>query len=236
MGKLYLGTQEIGAAYAPTITSPEVYIPLELTSNGTLRKPSASFAWTVPDTATTIGNSGLSYAFRDCIRLTSVDFKNVMTINDRGLSNAFAGCTRLTSVNLSNVTSIGSSGLETAFSGCSSLTTIDLSNLTTVGDYCFKSAFQNCTALTTMSFDKVSSIDAYGFRNAFILCPNLTSLSFPALTTSSFGANTNQFNGMLSSCSGVTVHFPVAIQSTIGSWSSVTSGFSGTNTTVLFDL
>ena len=67
-------------------------------------------------------------------------------------------------------------------------------------------------------------------------CTNLTTVSFPALTTSSFGNYTNQFNNMLSGCSGVTVHFPAAIQSTIGNWSSVTSGFGGTNTTVLFDL
>jgi hypothetical protein len=61
-------------------------------------------------------------------------------------------------------------------------------------------------------------------------------VSFPALTTSSFGPSTNQFNNMLQGCSNVTVHFPATIQSTIGNWSSVTSGFNGTNTTVLFDL
>ena len=41
---------------------------------------------------------------------------------------------------------------------------------------------------------------------------------------------------MLDGVTGCTVHFPSNIQSVIGSWASVTSGFGGTNTTVLFDL
>lgn len=64
---------------------------------------------------------------------------------------------------------------------------------------------------------------------------NLT-LYFPALTPSSFGSYTNQFNSMFATGSDNTVHFPAAIQSTIGSWSDVQNGFGGTNTTVLFDL
>jgi hypothetical protein len=61
-------------------------------------------------------------------------------------------------------------------------------------------------------------------------------LSFPALKTTSFGSYTNQFADMLSGVTGCTVHFPSNLQAVIGSWSDVTSGFGGTNTTVLFDL
>lgn len=184
MGKLYLGTQEIGAAYAPNITSPEVYIPLAVNAiSNTLEKPTTSFTWSAPSTAYIIGDHALLEAFYNS-GITSADFNNVTTINDRGLGYAFRGCTSLTTVSFDNVSSIGPSGLIYAFEGCTSLTT----------------------------------------------------LSFPALTTSSFGTSTNQFNGMLNGCTGVTVHFPTAIASTIGSWSSVRNGFGGTNTTVLFDL
>lgn len=110
-----------------------------------------------------------------------------------------------------SATDIGSHALGSAFYFCSSLASVDLSSLTTVSG-------------------------GSAFSNAFRKCTSLTSLSFPALTASSFGANTNQFNNMLQGCSNVTVHFPASIQSTIGSWSSVTNGFGGTNTTVLFDL
>ena len=41
---------------------------------------------------------------------------------------------------------------------------------------------------------------------------------------------------MLSGCSNVTVHFPAEWQTAMSTWSNVTNGFGGTNTTVLFDL
>ena len=41
---------------------------------------------------------------------------------------------------------------------------------------------------------------------------------------------------MLSGVTGCTVHFPSNLETVIGDWSSVTSGFGGTDTTVLFDL
>ena len=64
----------------------------------------------------------------------------------------------------------------------------------------------------------------------------LTSLSFPALLASSLSSNALQFDFMLEEVEGCTVHFPSNLQSVIGSWNSVTSGFSGYNTTILFDL
>jgi hypothetical protein len=61
-------------------------------------------------------------------------------------------------------------------------------------------------------------------------------MSFPALTSTSFGSYTNQFNNMLRMVTGCTVHFPSNLQSVIGSWSDITAGFGGTNTVVSFDL
>jgi hypothetical protein len=101
--------------------------------------------------------------------------------------------------------------MHSAFFGCTGLTSIDLSSLTIVsGGQAMNFAFQGCSLLQT--------------------------LSFPSLNSNSFGSNTNQFNNMLSGVKGCTVHFPSNLQSVIGSWTSVTSGFGGTNTTVLFDL
>jgi hypothetical protein len=77
---------------------------------------------------------------------------------------------------------------------------------------------------------------ASAMHNTFYACTALTSVEFPALKSTSFGSYTNQFNSMLSGVTGCTVHFPSNLESVIGSWSSVTAGFGGTNTTVLFDL
>ena len=133
-------------------------------------------------------------------------------------------------------TSIDKYGLAYAFYNCINLTSVDLSSITSIGDYGMQFAFGYCSDLSSVDLRSVSSIGLGGLQTAFTSCISLTSLSFPALTQSSFGYYTNQFNNMLQGCSGVTVHFPAAIQSKIGSWSSVVSGFGGTNTTVLFDL
>lgn len=110
---------------------------------------------------------------------------------------------------------------------------------TATGSNCFRYAFQyNKHIVGDITFSKLSNISgAQVLMYSFSGCSNLTSLSFPALTSSSFGSsNVNQFNNMLQDCTGVTVHFPSNLQSVIGSWTSVTNGFGGTNTTVLFDL
>lgn len=134
----------------------------------------------------------------------------VNTIESYGLSYAFYGSTGLTSADLSSVVTIESYGLEKAFQGCTNLTSVDLSSLLNLGEYALYGAFQNCTSLT--------------------------SLSFPSLMSTSFGSYTSQFNNMLVGVTGCTVHFPSNLQSVIGEWSSVTGGFGGTNTVILYDL
>lgn len=189
---------------------------------------------------TVSGVSALNYAFYSCINLANLDLSSLTSVSgSSAMSNCFSSCRLLTSLDLSSLTTIsGSSAMSSCFSGCSSLTTVDLSSLTTVsGNNALSYAFSYDSALSTVKLDSLSVLTGSGALNsAFRNCTSLTSLSFPSLTTSSFGSYTNQFSNMLRSCTGVTVHFPAAIQSTIGGWADVTNGFGGTNTTVLFDL
>lgn len=69
---------------------------------------------------------------------------------------------------------------------------------------------------------------------AFARNLHLSSVSFDVLED--LGTRTDQFDDMLEGVTGCTVHFPSALESTMQSWTSVTDGFGGTNTTVLFDL
>lgn len=142
----------------------------------------------------------------------------------------------VTTVDLPALTSIsGSYGCYSMFSDNPTLTTMNMKNLTTVSGSSVFTEFLRGTPITVVKFESLSVLSgSYVFTNAFQNCTSLQSLYFYAL--SSLGTFTNQFNNMLNGCSNVTVHFPMAIQSTIGSWTSVTGGFSGTNTTVLFDL
>ena len=213
---------------------------------------------------TRVDSYGLQYAFSRCSNLTSVDLSSLETVTAYGcqymcsqcpsltsvtfgsLNNAsganafcyaFSSCTHLTTINFGNLTNAHTQVFDSVCLGCTALTSASFASLTSVGSYCFNSAFYGCTSLTTLNFGSLSDISKDSvFRYAFYNCTSLATLSFPALTTTSFGNFTNQFNNMLQGCTGVTVHFPAAIQSTIGSWASVTSGFGGTNTTVLFDL
>ena len=194
-------------------SSDFVGIPREVTSDGVFGFPIENFTFTLPSNAKNVSTYALRYAFQECTSLTSVDLSNLSTISGKyALGYAFYKCTSLTSVNLSSLSTISDSyALECAFQECTSLTSVDLSNLSTIsGNYALRYAFSSCT--------------------------NLKELSFPALTSESFGSTTNQFDYMLNKVTGCTVHFPSNLESVIGSWSDVTKGFGGTNTTVLFDL
>lgn len=154
-------------------------------------------------------------------------------------SSMFYGCTGITSVNLSSLTTISSiNGLSSAFERCTGITSVDLSSLTSLTtNSAMSNCFKECSGLVSVSFPSLTTITGSSVLGAcFMSCTSLTSLSFYALDTNSFGSNTTQFNNMVQGVTGCTVRFPMRIQSTIGSWASVTDGFGGTNTTVLFDI
>ena len=126
---------------------------------------------------------------------------------------------------------------------CENYTNLEKADLSNVESGKLDRMFKGCTALTEINLSKLSDLTtsrAMGGTasqgGTFTNCTLLTTLSFPALTSTSFGSFTNQFDMMLKGVTGCTVHFPSNLQSVIGSWSSVTGGFGGTNTTVLFDL
>lgn len=190
---------------------------------------------------TVSGMNGCNYMFTSCTGITSVDLSNLTTVSaGYGCGYMFQYCTGITgAVDLSSLTTVsGMNGCSTMFGGCTGITSVDLSSLTTItaSSGCGY-MFGDCTNLTSVDLSSLATINnMYGCSQMFKKT-SLTSLSFPALTSTSFGGYyTNQFNNMLSGVTGCTVHFPSNLQSVIGSWSDVTAGFGGTNTTVLFDL
>lgn len=192
------------------LPSGSVSIPLEVSSNGRLQKPTSSFSWSLPSYVTSITAYTLYYAFYNT-GITSVDLSSLITVS-------------------------GQSAMQYAFSGCDDLTNVDLSNLTTIGQGSMGEAFSYCKSLTSISFPSLINMAQSALGAVFRGCTSLTTLAFPSLNSNSFGQYTSQFDNMLLGVTGCAVHFPSNLQSVIGSWSSVTSGFGGTNTTVLFDL
>ena len=217
-----------------------VGIPREVSAQGDYQMPSSNFTFSLPSNATDLKDYAMGYAFNSCIGLTSVNLSSLTTISGNvALVDAFQNCTNLISVDLLNLVTIsGNSAMNYTFQKCTGLTALSFPALTTIsGSSGMQYAFSGCSKLTSINLSSLATISgSRAMQNAFQNCIQLKTLSFPALTSISFGSYTNQFNGMLNYTSGCTVHFPSNLQSVIGSWSSVTLGFGGTNTTILFDL
>lgn len=192
-------------------------IPLMVSQTGALTRSTDSFVFTTPPEAT----------------LITFDASNRLY----GLPYAFYSCKGLTELDLSSVTRIsGSDALRMCFSTCNNLVSVDFSGLETInGNDALNSAFQYCSALASVDFSSLRRVTSYNaMYHAFESCRSLTSLSFPSFDASV--SRDDALNNMLTGVTGCTVHFPASQESIMSSWSSVTSGFGGTNTTVLFDL
>ena len=88
-----------------------------------------------------------------------------------------------------------------------------------------------------MSFTALITVGQHSLRNAFYGCSYLTDLYFPAVTTTTFTnySSDRSFMDMLKECDGTTVHFPASIQSTVENLADFSTGFGGSNISVLYD-
>lgn len=191
-----------------------------------------------PDLETINGSGVLRGIFEQCSSLVEINFPKLRIIDGEKspMYQAFYNCTNLTEVSFPMLTHIGSSALYYAFQSCYNVRSISFPELVSIGASGLYQAFER-NVVTSVSFPKLSSIKGSRvFYMTFASCTSLVDLSFPSLNSDSFGTFKDQFNYMLSGVTGCTVHFPSNLQSILGSWSDVISGFRGTNTTVLFDL
>lgn len=138
---LYIGNQKV----TPTIVTrtSDVSIPLEVTSNGELQKPTTPFTWSLPSNVTDVKTNGLYYAFYNCLGLTSVDLSSLTTIS-------------------------GNNAFTSAFRKCENLTNVDFSNLRTIsGSYALRLAFMDCYELLILSFPSLTSTSFGSRTNQF---------------------------------------------------------------------
>lgn len=184
---------------------------------------------------TSVSDTGLYSVCNNCSNLTSINFDSLQNVYSEGMEYAFRYC-NITEASFPSLVNIYQHGFETVLADNVNLTSVSLPVLKKVARRGLSLAFSN-TALTSMTFPSLDTIDERECLSVcFSTCSSLNSVSFPALKSTSFGSYTNQFNNMLYNVTGCTVHFPSNLESVIGSWTDVTAGFGGTNTTVLFDL
>lgn len=191
------------------------------------------------------GDNGLQYMLQNCTGITSLDLSSLGSVGTNGMSYMCTGCTNLKTVNLSSLFNVGSSGMYQAFYNCVNLESVDFSYLQSLN---IQSEMSQCFAVSSANSASANKLKVVRFpllaylrgstvfNQCFRYRTGLEHIYFPALNSMSFGSNTNQFNSMLQNVTGCTVHFPYNLENVIGSWTSVTQGFGGTNTTVLFDL
>lgn len=191
-----------------------------------------------------LANIGLSQSamrmFYGCTSLTGVSLPALTSISGtKSASYMFANNTSLATANMPILHTIsGGNCCEYMFSSCSFLTSLDMSELVSItGSSGCTYMFSYCSGLTNVELSSLTTLTGAGaLVNTFQYCTGLTKLSFPSLRPTSFGSATNYFGNMLLGCDGTTVHFPSNVEAKIGTWGSVTTGFGGTNITVLFDL
>lgn len=204
------------------------------------------------------GTHCIESCFEGCPNITVVDMSNVVTISGRNACDyAFKG-SGVTQVLVSKLTTVGSYGLYATFHTCLGLSgTIDFSKVNSIGGNGMENVLSGCSNVTGVNINNLTTLGGRGFQTAFY-GTGVSSIAFPSLTTTSGGycfnsfvgnaaiaslwfyvyssGSNNDFGNMLNNASNVVVHFPMNMQTTMSSWSNVASGFSGTNTTVLFDI
>lgn len=184
----------------------------------------------------TVGSYGLNRAFYNDTDLSGADLSSLRTIGSYGLQDSFVFAGLSSFLNLESLVSVGRNGLYNAFP-YTKITGVDLSSLTTIGINGLYGAFHDCEELAgVVRFSSLNELGRSGLSSAFENCQNLTDLYFNSLRSTSFGSYDNQFFGMLFDVEDCIVHFPSNLESVIGEWDDVLSGFDGINTTVLFDL
>lgn len=184
---------------------------------------------TTTENGGTLGNNYVRLASGNYTYITTTATGNLRKINGNVFGNKIINFGALKEIYITNITS-GNSVVEAIL-----MPFVEKAVITS-------NAFYNFTKLKYISLPSLSDLTSeYALgSNDSVYSPFgnslLKEICFPSLNSSSFGSYTNQFDNMLRGVTGCTVHFPSNLQSVIGSWSSVTSGFGGTNTTVLFDL
>lgn len=193
------------------------------------------------------GSGAFANTFSECTQLEEVILSSLTTIPSTAslvFVNTFYKCTSLTDIDLSALESIAAGyAMNNTFQYCSGITSVNFPSLTSItGNYAMASTFADCSNLEHIYFPYLSVISgSRAFQGIFARCNSLSEISFPSLTSSSFGSYTDQFKNMLTGVANTscTIHFPSNLQSVIGNWTDVVSGFGAASTatiTVLFDL
>ena len=141
--------------------------------------------------------TNMSYMFKDCSDLTSLDLSSFNTAKVTNMYEMFANCSKLTSLNVSKFNTANVTYMGYMFKDCSDLTSLDLSNFNTDNVTTMYEMFANCSKLTSLDVSKFNTANVTNMEHMFYNCSTLTSLDVSNFNT----AKVKNMNSMFYKCS-----------------------------------
>ena len=159
-----------------------------------------------------LGNSytpdlyGISFMFRDCAKLTTVDLSKFNTTLVSTLEGVFNGCSSLSSIDLTPLSTTNVKTMKDTFRGCSALTCLDVSSFDTSSCSSYSYTFANCTSLESIHFGDafLRYYSISNFNGTFYNCSKLEQIH---LTRGMSTLLSNQGGAMDGSNSGGNIGF-----------------------------
>ena len=128
--------------------------------------------------------TNMSYMFKQCSSLTSLDLSRFNTSNVTNMSYMFIGCSSLTSLNVSSFNTSNVTNMSNMFNGCSSLTSLNVSSFNTSKVTDMKEMFYDCRFLTSLDLSNFNTSKVTDMSSMFSRCYRLTSLDMSNWNTS----------------------------------------------------
>ena len=146
------------------------------------------------------GKNDMSYMFRGCSSLMSLDLSGLKTDKVTNMEGLFYGCSALTSVDVSGLKTDNVTDMSCMFYGCSALTSVDVSGLKTDNVTDMSCMFYGCSALTSLDVSGFNTANVTKIGGMFSDCSGLTSLNLSGLNTD----NVTNMSWMFSGCKNLT--------------------------------
>ena len=125
----------------------------------------------------------MSYMFRNCSSLTSLDVTKLNTANVSNMSYMFSGCTNLTSLDVTKFNTANVTNMSDMFRNCSALTSLDVTNFNTEKVTYMVYMFSGCSKLTSLDASKFNTVNVTNMGRMFSNCSALTSLDVTNFNT-----------------------------------------------------
>ena len=134
--------------------------------------------------------TNMSYMFRSCSNLRSLDLGNFDTSKVNNMAGMFDLCRSLISLDVSNFDTSEVTDMGSMFSLCASLTNLDVSNFNTSKVFDMGSMFFKCSSLTSLDVSGFDTSRVETMGNMFNSCVNLKTLDLRNFDTSSLNGST----------------------------------------------